>query len=64
MLDPDNLNVFCSKANQPNEFENTCYADFATNYSPSSADIYIHLFQVGQSVQHFYIRRAYPIKFT
>ena len=26
--------------------------------------IYIHLFQVWESVQHFYSRRAHPTKFT
>ena len=42
-LDPDDPNVFCTNfldryANRPNELENTCYADFATNYRPTNAD--------------------------
>ena len=42
-LDPDDPNVFCTNfldryANGPDELENTCYADFATNYKPTNAD--------------------------
>ena len=42
-LDPDDPNVFCTNfldryANRPDELENTCYADFATNYKPTNAD--------------------------
>ena len=32
--------------------------------SISWEEIYIHLFKVGESVQHFYSWRAHPIKFT
>ena len=41
-LDPDDPNVFCTNfldryANRPNELENICYAEFATNYRPTNA---------------------------
>ena len=42
-LDPDDTNIFCTNfidryVNRPNELENMCYADFATNYKPTNAD--------------------------
>ena len=42
-MDPDDPNIYCTNfleryANRPNELENLCYADFATNYKPISEE--------------------------
>ena len=42
-MDPDDTDIYCTNfleryANRPDELENCCYADFATNYKPASED--------------------------
>ena len=42
-MDPDDTDIYCTNfleryANRPDELENCCYADFATDYKPASED--------------------------